>query len=69
MSKYCDCKEWKNLVEDYDLFSDESPYGWVIRWIQLTQEKGYSQVHRYGIPIKYCPICGQKLKSEIRSVP
>jgi hypothetical protein len=62
MKNFCNCKDWKNLTESYDLFEWEPPYGWVIKWIKLTEEKGYNQVHRYGIPIVYCPMCGKKLK-------
>jgi len=64
MIDFCSCKEWKNIVESYDLFIWEPPYGWVLKWIQLTKEKGYSQVHRYGIPIEFCPKCGKKLKNK-----
>ena len=64
MSKHCKCKEWEKLNEAHDLFAWDPSYGWVIRWIQLTQEKGYDQVHRYGVPIKFCPICGQKLEDK-----
>lgn len=61
MSEYCDCEDWKKLVDSYDLVVKEAPYGWILKWTQLTKEKGYTQVHRYGIPIKYCPMCGKKL--------
>jgi len=64
MTDFCSCEEWKNIVESYDLFVWEPPYGWVLKWIQLTKEKGYSQVHRYGIPIEFCPKCGKKLKNK-----
>lgn len=62
MSEFC-CDEWKNLVESYDLLTWEPPYGWLLKWIQISKERGYSQVHRYGIPIEYCPKCGTKLEA------
>ena len=64
MIDLCSCEEWKNIIESYDLFIWEPSYGWVLKWIQLTKEKGYSQVHRYGIPIEFCPKCGRKLKNK-----
>lgn len=65
MLEYCDCKEWTNLIESYDLLTWESPYGWLLKWIQITEEKGYSQIHRYGIPIKFCPYCGKELRDKL----
>lgn len=64
MSKYCDCDEWHDLVESYDFLKWEPPYGWLMKWIEVTKEKGYSQIHRYGIPIEFCPKCGNKLKNK-----
>jgi hypothetical protein len=63
MSEFCECSEWRNLVESYDFIQWEPSYGWIMKWIELTEEKGYSQVHRYGIPIEFCPKCGKKLKN------
>ncbi len=64
MIDFCDCKEWKNLVGSYDFIAWEPPYGWVMKWIEITKEKGYSQVHRYGIPIEFCPKCGKELQNK-----
>lgn len=63
MSDFCRCKDWQELVESYDLFEWSPPYGWIIKWLEVTKEKGYSQIHRYGIPIQYCPKCGKRLES------
>lgn len=63
MTNFCVCDEWKNLVKAYDLFKQESSYGWVLSWVEVTKEKGYSQLHRYGIKIQYCLMCGNKLKN------
>jgi hypothetical protein len=62
MPDFCTCDEWKNLKGNYpELFKWISPYGWIIEWKSLTDEKGYTQVHRYGIAISFCPMCGKKL--------
>jgi hypothetical protein len=59
---FCNCEEWKKLKEQHSsLFVKHESYGWLIRWIELTKEKGYSQANAYGIEIKYCPMCGKKL--------
>lgn len=61
-SGFCDCKEWKELsLQNKSIFQLDSVYGWVLHWIELTEEKGYTQAHRYGVPIKFCPMCGKKL--------
>ena len=51
----CNWKKYKNLIQE------DPTYGWVLSWIELTEEEGYTKVHRFGLPIKYCPICGCKL--------
>jgi hypothetical protein len=59
---FCSCEEWVNLKESYsDLFNKDLTYGWVIKWIELTKDKGCTKVHRYGLKIYYCPMCGKKL--------
>lgn len=58
----CTCEDWQSLVGLHDLVAWDPSYGWTLKWIQLTNEKGYTQVHRYGIPIKCCPFCGHELK-------
>jgi hypothetical protein len=58
----CDCDAWVKLEEqNRHLFHWDPSYGWVLSWVELTEEAGYTQVHRYGVPIVYCPMCGQKL--------
>jgi hypothetical protein len=62
MSEFCDCNGWRELRDTYEeLFQKDDSYGWLLVWIKLTKERGYTQVHRYGIPIKYCFMCGKKL--------
>lgn len=63
MRDFCECKDWKVLQRsNSELFKWNSPYGWVISWIELTNEKTHTQVHRYSISINYCPICGKELE-------
>lgn len=54
MEKYCTCRwdRYKSLIRE------DPTYGWVLSWIELTEEKGYTQIHKFGLPIKFCPICG-----------
>lgn len=66
MHTFCNCKDFINLqAQGRELFIEDSTYGWILSWIELTEEKGYTQVHRYGIPIKFCPMCGKLLKEPI----
>jgi len=59
---FCDCVEWKNLYESHrEVFKYQPPYGWIIVWLEVTEEKGYNMLHRYGIKINFCPFCGKKL--------
>lgn len=55
------CDDWSYLVKNHpDLFKKDIDK-WSINWIELTEEKGYTQVNRYGIRIRYCPMCGKKI--------
>ena len=63
MTTHCNCNEFTNLRKQHkDVFVKDPTYGWVLSWIELTEEKGYTQVNRYGIPIVYCMMCGKLLK-------
>lgn len=58
------CDDWNNTVTNNpDLFREDPLYGWVLCWIELTEDGGYTQVHRYGTPIQYCPMCGRALNN------
>jgi len=60
---FCECEDWEALRDqNRTLFAWDPRYGWIIKWTEITKEKGYSQAHTYGISIKYCPMCGKKLK-------
>lgn len=59
MEDFCDCPGWKDLQKsNKTIIKWDETYKWVLNWIELTEEKGYTQVHRYGISIKFCPMCG-----------
>jgi len=63
MTDFCGCKDWDNLKNNNShVFQWDPVYGWVLYWVELTSEEGYTQIHRYGVPIKFCPMCGKKLK-------
>ena len=59
----CNCQDWNTFLEHHpDLFIYDIDYGWILSWVELKNEKGYTQVSKYGISINYCPICGGALK-------
>ena len=57
----CNCEDLNR-----DLFANDENYGWIIKWIELTKDKGYAQIHNYGISISYCPFCGNKLGENVK---
>lgn len=60
----CNCEDWKILKHNNsDIFKWDPAYGWILHWIELTEEPGFTQVHKYGMPIKFCPLCGSNLKN------
>lgn len=61
MEEFCNCKDWDS-VKDNSPFLYDKDYGWLITWIDLTNESNHTKVHRYGVSIGFCPMCGKKLK-------
>jgi len=65
MTDFCDCEDYKILKKtNKKLFKWNPPYGWVLSWIELTTEKGYTQVHKYGVSVGFCPMCGKKVETK-----
>jgi len=62
MKEFCDCEDWK-AVRKNELFESNESNGWIIKWVELSDEGSHTQVHRYGISIDFCPMCGKKLDS------
>ena len=62
MEDFCSCKDWDS-VKDNSPFLYNEDYGWLITWILLTDELNHKKIHRYGVSIKFCPMCGKKLKN------
>ncbi len=58
---FCTCKDWLELKTNREIIKWSPEYGWLLNWIEITEEKGYTRLHRYGIPISFCPMCGKKL--------
>lgn len=54
----CGCDDWINLTNN-DVFVKHPSYGWVLRWIVVTDEGGYAQINNYYVSMKYCPFCGK----------
>lgn len=64
MEDFCECGNYKELQKgNKSLFQWHPPYGWVLSWIELTKEKGYTQIHKYGVPVEFCPMCGRKVNN------
>lgn len=65
---FCNCEASVILQEQSrSIFVEDPKYGLILSWMELTEEKGYTQVHRYGIPIAFCPMCGKKLLKSNKS--
>jgi hypothetical protein len=65
MKDFCSCKDFEELKKNNStIFRWDRAYGWILHWIELTDDSGFSRVHRYGIPINFCPMCGKILKSK-----
>jgi hypothetical protein len=64
MKELCNCKDWKELKRNKaNIFRWDPTYGWVLSWIELSDETSFTQVHRYGVSINFCPMCGKHLKN------
>lgn len=62
MNDFCVCEDYNSLKNNNrDLFRWYPPYGWILFWIELTDEEGYTKVHEYGISLKFCPMCGEEI--------
>lgn len=56
----CTCDDIRILQESgKGLIEYNKEYGWILKWIELSSEPGYTQTHSYGVIIKYCPFCGR----------
>ena len=62
--EYCECEEWLYYIRNYyeTFYWIDASKKWYVTWVHLSDQGGYTQVSRYAIPIKYCPLCGKKLK-------
>jgi len=65
MQKYCNCEDRKYFEKNSEAFLYDERYGWLIHWVEPTQEEGYVQLHHYNIPISFCPMCGKELKKPV----
>jgi len=63
MKNFCVCHDWTNIKDSNpSIFKWDDTYGWLITWIELTDEKDHTQIHNYGVSIKHCPMCGLGLE-------
>ena len=62
---FCECEDLSVLLEgDRDILNYSSEYGWFLKWIELSDEDGYTQVNRYAVVISHCPFCGRQLNGD-----
>ena len=61
--KVCECAQWNFYITHYHetFYWHEKAQSWYVRWVNLSEREGYTQVSRYAIPMHYCPLCGGKL--------
>ena len=60
--QFCNCEDGKDIIKKCpDLFKMHPFYGWVLFWIELTSEKGCTNINKFALDISYCPFCGKKL--------
>jgi len=63
---FCTCEDGKDIIKKCpDIFKIHPSYGWVLFWIELVKEKGYTNVNKFALDIQYCPFCGKKLSQVI----
>ncbi len=56
------CSDWVKFTEDHPNVLYYTPtYGWVLSWLELSNEGSHYKTHNYGIPISFCPFCGKSL--------
>ena len=60
----CSCfdalKSTLNLNEDVLVY--DSDYGWYIILKDVEKIDNYIKINKYGLPIKFCPICGNLIQ-------
>lgn len=63
--RFCECDRWQFYVTNYyeTFYWHHKAKMWYVRWVSLDEQKGHTQVSRYAIPMKFCPLCGGKLKN------
>ena len=67
MKIFCSCPDWADISsKNPDLFRWDDDYGWVLSWIEVDKRTTYSKIHRYGLSINYCPLCGNALEKSIK---
>ena len=60
---FCKCPDWEEINNVQELVYKHPTYGWVLKWVKLTNMDGYTQLDNYGIKIKYCPFCGKPISN------
>jgi len=57
------CEDLQNIINDHpELFKKHSDYGVLITWLELSEEVTFTKKHNYGVPIRFCPFCGERLR-------
>ena len=59
---FCDCEDGINIVRNYpSLFVKDPSYGWVLHWVEYSNDYSHVTPHNYGLSINFCPMCGKKI--------
>lgn len=60
--EFCDCRDWLSIEQSNpEIFKLYDSYGWVLSWVELTKEPGYTKINQYAVKISFCPFCGKNL--------
>jgi hypothetical protein len=58
----CKCPDWQKVVHEHQqLFQKHPAYGWILSWLEITDEGSHHKTHQYGIKIVFCPFCGNQI--------
>lgn len=61
----CKCETWQYYTKNYSetFYWNVDTDSWYVGWVHLSTQDGFTQVSRYAIPIKHCPLCGGRLQN------
>lgn len=60
---YC-CNDFYEFVNNNEFVKEDAVYGTLLVFKDLIKKDNYYKIHRYGVQINYCPMCGSKLRAD-----